>query len=168
MIAELVSRNDKNFTIQVTIPYVDSMLKFEEAIQDSVNRVGERATQEALEQFDADGSPIQFGSTRLFTKGQEPKEYQTPYGPVTVNRHVYQSSKGGKTFCPLENDARIIITSTPKFAKTVTSKYADLGSSRVQGDLLENHGRPVARSFIQNVTEAVGQGRSVALSDTCY
>ena len=155
MTAELVCRNAEGFTVQVTIPYVDSMLKFEEAIQDSVNQVGKRATQEALERFDTDGSPIQFGSTKFFTKGQEPKGYQTPYGLVKVNRHVYQSAKGGKTFCPMEKDARIIITSTPKFAKMVTSKYADLGSSRVQTDLLENHGRPAPRAFIQTLTEAV-------------
>jgi hypothetical protein len=155
MTAELVCRNAEGFTVQVTIPYADSMLKFEEAIQDSVNQVGNRATQEALERFDTDGSPIQFGSTKFFTKGQEPKGYQTPYGLAKVNRHVYQSAKGGKTFCPMEKDARIIITSTPKFAKMVTSKYADLGSSRVQVDLLENHGRSVPRSFIQTVTEAV-------------
>ena len=32
MSAELVCRNAEGFVVQVTIPYVDSMLKFEEAI----------------------------------------------------------------------------------------------------------------------------------------
>lgn len=155
MTAELVCRNAEGFTVQVTIPYVDSMLKFEEANQDSVNQGGKRATQEALERFDSDGSPIQFGSTKFFTTGQEPEGYQTLSGLVKVNRHECQSAKGGKTFCPMEKDARIIIASTPKFAKMVTSKYAELGSSRVQMELLENHGRSVPRSFIQTVTDAV-------------
>ena len=154
--AEIVSRSDEDFKIQITIPYVDSMLKSEELIQKHLNEAGVKATQEVLGRFDTDGSPIQYGSTRCFSKGKEPKEYQTPYGPTVVDRHVYQTSKGGKTFCPLEHDARIIVTSTPKFAKTVSSKYADLGGSRVQADLKENHGRPVARSYIQNVAEAVG------------
>ncbi len=41
-----------------------------------------------------------------------------------MNRHVYQRSVGGKTYCPLEKEARIIITSTPLFAKQVSSKTA--------------------------------------------
>lgn len=153
--AEIVSRSDDRFTLQITVPYNDSMLKSEELIQASLNQAGVSATQEMLERFDTDGSPIVCGSTTFFSKGKEPKEYQTPYGPVVVERYVYQTARGGKTYCPLEKEARIIITSTPKFAKTLSSKYADLGSSRVQADLKDNHGRPVARSFIQNVAEAV-------------
>ena len=34
--------------------------------------------------------------------------------------------------------------------------YAEFGSSRVNDDLAGNHGRKVARSFIQNVCDAVG------------
>ena len=156
MSAAIDSRSDDGFIVKVKIPYVHSMLAFEEAIQAAVNDVGATATQEALEQFDTDGSPIQFGDTKLFSKGSEPKTYQTPYGGVSVSRHVYQSAKGGKTFCPLEQDARIIITSTPKFARSVASKYADMGSSRVQTDLRDNHGRATTRAFIQTISEAVG------------
>ena len=72
-----------------------------------------------------------------------------------VLRHVYQRSGGGKTYCPLEREARIIITSTPLFAKQVSSKLA-YGSARdVQRDLGENHSRLVAVSYIQRVSEAV-------------
>ncbi len=70
-------------------------------------------------------------------------------------RHVYQSSQGGKTYCPLDRDARIIVSSTPKFAKMVSHKYAEFGSARVQHDLQENHGRTVSRCLIQDVAEAV-------------
>jgi hypothetical protein len=153
--AEIVSRNDGGFTVQLIIPYSNSMLNSEELIQERLNEAGIKATQEILSRFDTDGTPIQHGATTFFSKGKEPKEYQTPYGATVVERHVYQTAKGGKTFCPLEHDARIIITSTPKFAKTVSSKYADLGGSRVQADLKENHGRNVARSYIQNIAEAV-------------
>jgi hypothetical protein len=86
---------------------------------------------------------------------RSPKVYQTPYGEVVVERHVYQRSGGGKTYCPLEQEARIIITSTPLFAQQVSSKFA-YGSARdVQRDLSENHGRPVAVSYIQRISEAV-------------
>ena len=68
------------------------------------------------ERFDTDGSAIIIGQTTLTSKGTIPKEYQTPYGATTVSRHVYQSAKGGKTFCPLEREARIVTSATPRFA----------------------------------------------------
>ncbi len=99
--------------------------------------------------------PIIVGSTKFTSKGKESKIYQTPYGAVDIQRPVYQGSKGGKTYCPVDANARIIISSTPKFAKMVSSKYADLGASRVRADLEENHSRKVARCFIQDIAEAV-------------
>jgi len=87
---------------------------------------------------------------------------------VIVDRHVYQGSKGGKSYIPLDHNARIIVTSTPKFAKMVSSKYADLGSSRVRSDLEHNHGRAVARCYIQDISEAVGAVISAKEEDWCY
>ncbi len=89
------------------------------------------------------------------TKGRVPKIYQTPYGEIELNRHVYQTNRGGETFCPLEKDARVIVSSTPKFAKMVSSKYSKGGSQSVQQDLMENHSRYISRSFIQDISEAV-------------
>jgi hypothetical protein len=155
MSAAIVARTDAAFTIQVEIPYASSMLDFEEAIQKSLNEAGVLATTEALGRFDTDGSPIQVGDTKLTSKGQLKKEYQTPYGVAPVERYVYQSSRGGKTYCPLDRNARIVISSTPKFAKMVSHKYAEFGSARVIKDLAENHGRSVARCFVQDVTDAV-------------
>src|SRR4051812_39723284 len=153
--AAIVARSDSSFTVQVEIPYASSMLDFEQVIQDRLNQAGVVATQEALQQFDTDGSPITIGSAKFTSKGPLPKEYQTPYGVATVARHVYQSSQGGKTYCPLDRDARIVTSSTPRFAKMIAHKYAEFGSGRVLLDLEENHARKVARSFIQNVADAV-------------
>ena len=155
MPAAIIARTDAAFTIQVEIPYGSSMLDFEEVIQQRLNEAGVLATQEALQRFDADGSPIQVGDTKLTTKGKLKKEYQTPYGVAPVERYVYQSNRGGKTYCPLDRNARIVVSSTPKFAKMVSHKYAEFGSARVIKDLAENHGRVVARCFVQDVTDAV-------------
>jgi hypothetical protein len=105
--------------------------------------------------LDTDGSAIEIGGEVMRTKGEQPKEYQTPYSEVVVHRHVYQRSGGGKTYCPIEREGRIIITSTPMFAKQVSSKLADGSARDVQRDLRENHSRPVAVSYIQHVSEAV-------------
>src|SRR3954467_193895 len=155
MSAALVARSEAAFTIQVEIPYASSMLDFEEAIQQRLNEAGVLATTEALQQFDADGSPIQVGDTELTSKGKLVKEYQTPYGVAPVERHVYQSSRGWRTYCPLDREARIVVSSTPRFARMVSHKYAEFGSARVIKDLAENHGRRVARCFVRDVTDAV-------------
>src|SRR3954447_1718889 len=155
MSAVIVARSELGFTIQVEVPYGSSMLEAEEVLQQRLNEAGTLATAEVLGRFDADGSPIQVGDTKLTSKGRLLKEYQTPYGVAPLERHVYQSSRGGKTYCPLDRNARIVVSSTPKFAKMVSHKYAEFGSARVIKDLAENHGRVVARCFVQDVTDAV-------------
>lgn len=156
MSALLVERQENSVTIQIEIPLSRSMLESEETIQQVLNEAGVLATTEALKQFDTDGSPLVFGSTRWTSKGTEPKTYQTPYGEAVVERHVYQTAAGGATFCPLEREARIIITSTPRFAKQVSSKYADRAGGRVVEDLAQNHGRSVTLCLVQDLSAAVG------------
>ena len=155
MPAAIVARTPTGFTVQFEVPYRSSMLDSEEVIQQRLNEAGVLATGEVLSRFDTDGSPITVGDTKLTSKGKLLKEYQTPYGVAPVERYVYQSSRGGKTYCPLDRDARIVVSSTPRFAKMVSHKYAEFGSARVSKDLTENHGRRVARCFVQDVAEAV-------------
>src|SRR3954453_20421389 len=151
--AAIIARSESSFTVQVEIPYGSSMLDFEQTIQERLNQAGVVANQEALRQFDTDGSPITIGSVKFTSKGQLPKEYQTPYGVATVARHVYQSPQGGKSYCPLDRDARIVTSSTLRFAKMIAHKYAEFGSGRVIIDLEENHGRKVESSFVQNAAD---------------
>jgi hypothetical protein len=150
MPATLIERQGNAVTIQITIPLSRSMLETEEAIQQALNQAGMLATVEALQQFDTDGSPLQLGSTRWTSKGQEPKAYQTPYGEVSVPRHLYQTGEGGATFCPLERDARIVLTSTPRFAMQLSNKYGEGAAARVVKDLKENHGRAVSLALVQD------------------
>ena len=156
MSAKLISVEGKRVRIELTIELSESMLDSEVKIQEELNEVGCIATKEALKQQDTDGSVLVIGDKKWRTKGVQAKSYQTVYGEVVVERHVYQSAGGGKTYCPLERNARIVVTSTPKFAKQISSKMSYGAASEVQRDLLENHGRGVALSYIQRLTEAVG------------
>ena len=155
MNATIITRTSTSFTLQIEVPYNDSMLDFEEALQDRLNDAGVVATAEGLKQFDTDGSPITVGPVKFTTKGQVEKDYQAPYGVANVARHVYQGPEGGPTYCPLDRDARIVVTSTPRFAKVLSHKYAEFSSPRAQVDLKENHGRAVSRCLIQDVADAV-------------
>src|SRR5512147_1251169 len=168
MSAQIIDHTEAGFTIQITISYNRSMLDFEENLQQRLNEAGVLATREGLRQFDTDGAPITVGATKLTSKGQLPKDYQTPYGMTTVERHVYQSSQGGATYCPLDRDARIIVSSTPKFAKMVASKYAEFGSARVQHDLRNNHGRAVSRCLVQDIADAVAAVALAKKEDWSY
>ena len=63
MSATIIKSDAKSITIQVTIPVPEGktgigMLEREELIQQGVNQAGLLATEYALSQFDADGSPL--------------------------------------------------------------------------------------------------------------
>lgn len=156
MSVELVNSTPDGFTLQINFSYAKSMLEGEKHILEKLNDAGTKATGQLLEQFDTDGTPIKIGNQTFTSKGLQGKTYQTPYGAVRVDRHVYQSHSGGKTYCPLENDARIIITSTPKLAQLVSSKYTDNSVRAVERDLMENHDRHLNKSTIQDLCDAVG------------
>ena len=152
---QLINIEGTRVKMEVTIELSRSMLTSEENIKHCLNETGCIATEAALKYLDTDGSAIEIAGSVMRTKGEQPKAYQTPYGEVVVHRHVYQRSGGGKTYCPLEREARIIMTSTPLFAKQVSSKLAYGSAREVQRDLAENHSRKVAVSYIQRISEAV-------------
>jgi hypothetical protein len=112
MNTSIIESNEKFVTLQITIPYSKTYLETEATIQSVLNEAGTIASGEALKQLDTDGMPIEVEGKILTSKGKQAKTYQTPYGSIAIKRHVYQGSTGGTTYCPLEVDARIIITST--------------------------------------------------------
>lgn len=156
MPASISAISEDSVTIEVTIPLSKAMLDCEEKITTALNEAGCLAAKTALEQFDTDGTPILLGDSKWTARGKFNKTYQTIWGEVDVERYTYQSSKGGRQICPLEKDARIILTATPGFAKLVSSKYAELGSGRVLFDLEQNHQRTIARSYLKSLCDAVG------------
>ena len=106
--ATVVTRSGDAVTVEVTVRLSGSLLDMEGAIQEATNAVGRCVTEEALTRFDTDGSPIRVGDIKLTARGRDPKEYQTPYGPVQIERYVYQSSRGGRIYRPLEHQGRIV------------------------------------------------------------
>jgi hypothetical protein len=154
--ANVKSISSSNIVIEINIPLMRSMPTGEDIIQLGLNAAGELATAELLKVFDTDGSPIEIGNLRFTSKGEVLKEYETPYGKVGVNRHVYQSGSGGNTFCPMDKDARIIGSATPKLAKMISNKYSRSSVDEVKDDFKSNHGRGLSRRHIQNIADKVG------------
>jgi hypothetical protein len=156
IMATIIIRNDDEVTVQVTMKLTGSMLDMETTIQSALNEGGALATQEALTKFDATGAPIKIAGVTLTSKGKVTKEYQTPYGAFMLERYVYQTCNGGATFCPLDDRARIITSSTPKLAQMISDKYASLTAQEVADDLTNNHGRKTTHKFVQHTADMVG------------
>jgi hypothetical protein len=152
----IIRNANGSITVSVTIPLDGSMMEMENTILDAVNDVGCVATGEALKRFDTNGQPIIKEGVKLTSKNKDSKKYQTPFGVTKIERYVYQTSKGGKVFCPLEDSARTIFAATPKFAQQLSHKYSQGNAYSVCADLSENHNRFIAKSTVQNVTDWVG------------
>ncbi len=142
--------------MEIDIADGDTFLDCEEQIQETVNAIGCELTTESIKQFDTNGEVIEIGEVKAYSKGAQTAKFQTPYGVIEVARHVYQTSEGGKTFIPLEAKCKTIVKTTPKFAKQVASKYADMSAKDVVVDLANNHGRKASRAFVQDLVAAVG------------
>ena len=168
MDATIITRSSTSFTLRSRSPTTTPCSTSRRTLQQQLNDAGVVATAEGLKQFDTDGSPITVGPVKFTSKGPVEKDYQTPYGVATVARHVYQSPEGGPTYCPLDRDARIVVTSTPRFAKVISHKYAEFSSPRAQIDLKENHGRAVSRCLIQDVADAVAAAVMAKQEDWSY
>jgi hypothetical protein len=152
---------DGSITISLTLAAGgadQSLLRAEEQLMEALNAVGREGMRHLLPRYDADGTPCLIAGRKWTTKGKVAKIYETPWGEVVLARHLYQTSDGGGTFCPLEQKARITAgTATPHLARSLAHKYANANARAVVRDLLENHGRKLAPSYVADVAEAVAQ-----------
>lgn len=57
----------------------------------------------------------------------------------------------------MEEAARILHSSTPKFAKSISSKYSLMSTRDVVLDLSENHGRSISRDYVQVLSNRLGE-----------
>jgi len=81
MNAEIMQKDSKSITLQVTIPLSDDMLSSEELIQQGVNLAGLLATEHSLSRFDTDGTPIKVEEKNIQPKGN----FQRPINVLLEN-----------------------------------------------------------------------------------
>ncbi len=158
---EVQANADGSVTISITLPPPSdqlSMLAQEEQLMEAVNAVGRAGVRHVLGGFDAPGTPLLSAARKWTSKGKIAKFYETPWGEVLLERHLYQHSGGGATLCPLESRARIVGgTATPHLARSLAHKYANCNARAVVRDLEENHARKLAPSYVAAVAEAVAE-----------
>jgi quinol monooxygenase YgiN len=156
MPVKLVEQKDNKLTIQFTFELTGQMLRDEQSLQQTLNEAGCEAMAPIIKQFDTNGEPIRVNGVKHTVKDYAPQTYETPYGPVQVERHTYQSSKGGRAYVPLENDSRMVLNSTPKYSQIVSGKYARFGADSIREDLLECNGRDISRNYAKKLSDYVG------------
>jgi len=88
------------------------MLDSEEAIQAVVNEAGSLATEEALKQFDTQGEAIEIEGKPWRARGRKKSFTKRLMVKFSV-RACLSPPRTRKTFCPLEQSARIMGSSTP-------------------------------------------------------
>ena len=168
MPAEIIDRTETGFTLQITVLYnkLNAWLRGSpsERTQRGRGSCYTRSAQAVRLRWDTDrrgrGDTYEQGAT---TQGVPNPLWNRHRGTARL-----PDSKGGATYCPLDRDARIIVSSTPRFAKMVSSKYTEFGSSRVQNDLGQNHGRVVSRCLVQDIADAVSAAALVKEEDWSY
>jgi hypothetical protein len=156
MPAKIIKQIDNEITVQFTVRLTRSMLDDEQALQDAINEAGQAAMAPMIKQFDTNGEPIRINGIKHTVKDYAPQTYETPYGPVQVERYTYQTSKGGRAYVPLEADGRMVLNSTPRYSQIVSGKYARFGADSIREDLLECNGRDISRNYAKKLSDFVG------------
>eukprot|EP00831_Metopus_contortus_P002498 TRINITY_DN10912_c0_g1_i1.p1 TRINITY_DN10912_c0_g1~~TRINITY_DN10912_c0_g1_i1.p1 ORF type:complete len:471 (-),score=58.49 TRINITY_DN10912_c0_g1_i1:591-2003(-) len=170
MTAKIISKQGGKLVIEVEMDLdaEDAMLDKEALIRAAVNEAGALTTAEALKKFDSEGNPVVTGGRKYTSKGEFLEKYECPYGTIKVSRHVYQSSSGGKTFCPLESAARLILNSTPAYAKIISGQYSRNGAIDAATCVAESLGRRVCPAYVRMIGDSVGELALAQENEWCY
>lgn len=59
-------------------------------------------------------------------------------------------------YVPMDVESRLLQSATPRFAKILTNKYAQMSAEVVETDMRDNHGRQVSSHYVQQVFSAFG------------
>ncbi|MGH9751989.1 MAG: hypothetical protein ACREA2_04335 [Blastocatellia bacterium] len=136
---------------------LDSFYQSEKQVQQIVNNIGKELTHEMLQNRDIDLPTIERHGKTWYRKEASAGYYQTLYGEIIVSRHLYQTSAGGATCCPMEEACQLSFGSaTPLLAEMLGFKVSALTPGEVAKDLTK-HGLRLSPSFIRETATQVGQ-----------
>ena len=129
----------------------------ERAIRRLLSAAGQELTATWLRAQDVDVAQLELAGETWYRKDPSAGHYQTLYGAVVVERHLYQTSAGGATLCPLELNCQLQFGSaTPLLAEIVSFKLASATAREVEQDLAKSHGLQLSDSYLQTLGQQVG------------
>jgi hypothetical protein len=150
-------------TLTITVTEADwektqkqSFYQGEQDVQQIVMRIGRELVRE-LWQSKSVAPPTLEEEERWYRKEASIGHYHTLYGEVAVERHLYQTSAGGDTRCPLEETCQLSFASaTPLLAEVLSFKVSAMPPNEVTQDLAKQ-GLVLSPSFIEQTAQRVGQ-----------
>ena len=151
-------------TLTITVTEADwektqgqSFYQGEQAVQQIVTRIGRELVRELLQSKGVAEPTLEADGQRWYRKEASLGHYHTLYGEVAVERHLYQTSAGGDTRCPLEELCQLsFAAATPLLAEVLSFKVSAMTPTEVAQDVAKQ-GLVLSPSFIQQTAQRVGQ-----------
>jgi hypothetical protein len=157
IIKKILPNGDSEFCITVSKDDTPKdLLQMEQMARDISNHLGSYLTADFIKTFEIKEETLLIGEKKFYSKGTSPQIYETCFGPVYISRSMYQSSEGGKLYCPLEFLGGMVNNATPLFAQTISLKAANLGAPMVVDDLLHSNGRKISVSYVKKTIDSIG------------
>jgi hypothetical protein len=151
-------------TLTITVTEADwekaqgqSFYQGEQAVQQIVTRIGRELVRELLQSKGVAEPTLEADGQRWYRKEASLGHYHTLYGEIAVERHLYQTSAGGDTRCPLEELCQLsFAAATPLLAEVLSFKVSAMTPTEVAQDVAKQ-GLVLSPSFIQQTAQRVGQ-----------
>jgi hypothetical protein len=127
-------------------------------VRDLLKLIGHELTLDLLRRKAGDALTLDWQGKRYYRKEASLGHYQTLYGEVVISRHLYQSSAGGATLCPLERTCQLSLGgATPLLAEVVSFKLASAPAGEVAQDFAKSHGISLSATYLHHLAQQVGQ-----------
>lgn len=135
-----------------------SFYEGEVQVRDLLKVIGQELTVHLLRSKAVDAPTLEREGKTYYRKDTSPGHYQTLYGEVVLSRHLYQTSAGGATLCPLELHCQLSFGSaTPLLTEVVSFKLASAPAGEVAQDLAKSHGLSLSATYLHHLAHQVGQ-----------
>src|SRR3954469_633005 len=135
-----------------------SFYEGEVQVRELLKQIGQELTLALLRRKAVETPILEWEGTTYYRKEASPGHYYTLYGEVVIARHLYQSSAGGATLCPLERSCHWRFGSaTPLLAEVVSFKLASAPAGDVAQDLAKSHGLSLSETYLHQLAQQVGQ-----------
>lgn len=160
-ISMTVETNELTITVQASNWEQSRQASFyagEVQVRELLQVIGQALTVELMRSKEVTAPRLEHEGQTYYRKAPTPGHYQTLYGEVVVERHLYQSSAGGETVCPLERNCQLRFGSaTPLLAEVVSFKLASQTAGEVEQDLAKCQGLTLSDTYLRTLGEQVGQ-----------
>jgi hypothetical protein len=135
-----------------------SFYEGEVQVRELLKLIGQELTGHLLRSKAVDAPTLTVDGTTYYRKDASLGHYQPLYGEVGISRHLYQTSAGGTTLCPLERNCQLRFgTATPLLAEVVSFKLASAPAGEVAQDLAKSHGVALSATDLHHLAQQVGQ-----------